>query len=53
MSETTDLLSRMLNGQTPVRRQNPQPGQSEWYYIDPRGRRNDFIMPGRQNRLTK
>ena len=38
MSETTDLLSRMLNGQTPVRRQNPQQGQSEWYYIDPRGR---------------
>ena len=51
MSETTDLLSRMLNGQTPVRRQNPQPGQSEWYYIDPRGRRNDFTLLTEMNTI--
>ena len=33
----TDITKELLFGMRPVRRTNPQPGESEWYYLDPRG----------------
>ena len=35
--EMTDITKELLFGMRPVRRTNPQPGESEWYYLDPRG----------------
>lgn len=35
--EMTDFTKELLFGMRPVRRTNPQPGESEWYYLDPRG----------------
>ena len=33
----TDFTKELLFGMRPVRRTNPQPGESEWYYLDSRG----------------
>ncbi len=33
-------LQEYVFGQKPIRRQNPTLGQSEWYYMDPRGTEN-------------
>ena len=33
-------LQEYVFGQKPIRRQNPMLGQSEWYYMDPRGTDN-------------
>lgn len=33
----TEFTSELMFGKRPVRRTNPKPGQSEWYYLDPRG----------------
>ncbi|MBO6281197.1 MAG: hypothetical protein J6N49_01555 [Alphaproteobacteria bacterium] len=33
----TDYTKELLFGMRPVRRTNPRPGESSWYYLDPRG----------------
>ena len=33
----TEFTRELMFGKRPVRRTNPNPGQSEWYYFDPRG----------------
>lgn len=33
----TEFTRELMFGKRPVRRTNPKPGQSEWYYLDPRG----------------
>ena len=33
----TNFTRELMFGKRPIRRTNPQPGQSEWYYLDPRG----------------
>ena len=33
----TEFTRELMYGKRPVRRTDPKPGQSEWYYIDPRG----------------
>lgn len=33
----TDFTKELLFGMRPVRRTNPRPGESSWYYLDPRG----------------
>ena len=36
MPDTTyEYLQGVLNGEHPIQRQNPQPGESEYYYIAP------------------
>jgi len=32
----TDLIRELMYGKKPIHRANPEPGQSEWYYLDPR-----------------
>ena len=34
---TYDILNDIRNGKTPVKRQNPQPGESPYYYIQSNG----------------
>lgn len=33
----TEFTRELIYGKRPVRRTDPKPGQSEWYYLDPRG----------------
>ena len=33
----TNFTRELIYGKRPIHRSNPQPGQSEWYYLDPRG----------------
>lgn len=33
----TEFTRELMFGKRPVHRTNPKPGQSEWYYLDPRG----------------
>lgn len=33
----TEFTRELMFGKRPVRRTDPKPGQSEWYYLDPRG----------------
>ncbi|MBO6288951.1 MAG: hypothetical protein J6N45_01315 [Alphaproteobacteria bacterium] len=33
----TEITRELMYGKRPVRRTNPKPGQSEYYYLDPRG----------------
>ncbi len=33
----TEFTRELMYGKRPIRRTNPKPGQSEWYYLDPRG----------------
>lgn len=33
----TEFTRELMFGKRPVRRTDPRPGQSEWYYLDPRG----------------
>lgn len=33
----TEFTRELMYGKRPVRRTDPKPGQSEWYYLDPRG----------------
>ena len=33
----TEFTRELMYGKRPVRRTNPKSGQSEWYYLDPRG----------------
>ena len=33
----TNFTRELMFGKRPVRRTDPKPGQSEWYYLDPRG----------------
>lgn len=33
----TEITRELMYGKHPVRRTDPKPGQSEWYYLDPRG----------------
>jgi len=33
----TEFTRELMFGKRPVHRANPKPGQSEWYYLDPRG----------------
>ena len=33
----TEFTRELMYGKRPIHRTDPQPGQSEWYYIDPRG----------------
>ncbi len=33
----TEITRELMYGKRPVRRTDPKPGQSEWYYLDPRG----------------
>lgn len=33
----TEYTRELMYGKRPIHRTNPQPGQSEWYYLDPRG----------------
>ena len=33
----TEFTRELIFGKRPVHRTNPKPGQSEWYYLDPRG----------------
>ena len=33
----TEITRELMFGKLPVRRTNPKPGQSEYYYLDPRG----------------
>ncbi len=33
----TEFIRELMFGKHPVHRTNPKPGQSEWYYLDPRG----------------
>ncbi|MBR1601480.1 MAG: DUF2778 domain-containing protein [Alphaproteobacteria bacterium] len=33
----TEFTRELMYGKRPVRRTAPKPGQSEWYYLDPRG----------------
>ena len=33
----TNFTRELMFGMRPVRRTDPKPGQSEWYYLDPRG----------------
>ena len=33
----TEFTRELMFGKLPVHRTNPKPGQSEWYYLDPRG----------------
>ena len=35
--EMTDITRETIYGKRPLRRINPQAGQSDWYYLDPRG----------------
>ena len=36
MPDTTyEYLQGVFNGEYPIQRQNPQPGESEYYYITP------------------
>ena len=37
-------LELKLDGKRPIRRENPKKGQSRWYYVDPRGRDEDFTL---------
>lgn len=32
----TEFTRELIYGKRPIRRTNPKPGQSEWYYLDPR-----------------
>lgn len=32
-----EFTRELIYGKRPIRRTNPKPGQSEWYYLDPRG----------------
>lgn len=32
----TDLIRELMYGKKPIHRANPESGQSEWYYLDPR-----------------
>ena len=32
-----NFTRQIIFGQRPVRRSDPKPGESEWYYFDPRG----------------
>ena len=32
-----DSIREIMYGKRPLKRTNPKPGQSEWYYLDPRG----------------
>ena len=32
-----NFTRQIIFGQRPVRRSDPKPGKSEWYYFDPRG----------------
>ena len=32
----TEFTRELMYGKRPIRRTNPKPGQSEWYYLDPR-----------------
>ncbi|MBQ9732047.1 MAG: minor capsid protein [Alphaproteobacteria bacterium] len=36
-------LELKMRGRMPLERLNPQKGESRWYYIDPRGRDDDFV----------
>ena len=36
MNDLRKELEGYLNGTTPIKRQNPKPGQSQWYYMVPR-----------------
>lgn len=36
-------LELKMRGKMPLERLNPQKGESRWYYIDPRGRDDDFV----------
>lgn len=33
-----------MEGKLPMKREHPKNGESEWYYIDPRGRRDNFTL---------
>ena len=33
----TEFTRELMYGKRPIRRTDPKPGQSEWYYLDPRG----------------
>lgn len=33
----TNFTRELMYGKRPIRRTDPKPGQSEWYYLDPRG----------------
>ena len=33
----TEFTRELIFGKRPIHRTNPKPGQSEWYYLDPRG----------------
>ncbi len=36
MSELRQLLEDLFNGRKPIKRQHPEPGQSQWYYMMPK-----------------
>lgn len=36
----TNFTRELMYGKRPIRRTDPKPGQSEWYYLDPRGADN-------------
>ena len=62
MPDTTyEYLQGVFNGEHPIQRQNPQPGESEYYYITPNQNPNkpinelqttDISSPQQNNRLT-
>ena len=61
MPDTTyEYLQGVFNGEHPIQRQNPQPGESEYYYITPNQNPNksvnelqttDISSPQQNNRL--
>ncbi|MBE6452842.1 MAG: hypothetical protein E7012_05075 [Alphaproteobacteria bacterium] len=44
-------LDLKMRGRLPIERQNPQNGESRWYYIDSRGRDNDFVADTKINTI--
>lgn len=47
MTEKLSLRKEMelqMDGKLPIERQHPKEGQSQWYYVDPRGRGDSFTL---------
>ena len=37
-------MELQMDGRLPLERQHPKKGESQWYYVDPRGRSENFTL---------